>query len=92
MRIGRTIYFLTGATVGYLAGSAAGRERYDAIVARLRALADEMGVPDLGTRLADRGTEVAHATTDTAGDLIDAAAQKATAVVEDISPAHKTNA
>ncbi|MDO9484714.1 MAG: hypothetical protein Q7K25_01425 [Actinomycetota bacterium] len=91
MKIQRIIYFAAGAAVGYLAGSAAGRERYDAIVSQLNSVADRAGVPDFGSRLADRTVDVARTATDAAGDLIDAAADKATGTVEDITKPKKAS-
>jgi len=85
MNIQRTMYFIAGAAIGYLAGAAAGRERYDAIVSQLGNMAAQAGVPEFGSRLADRSADVARAATDTAGDLVDAAADKATSTVEDLS-------
>lgn len=79
------MYFAAGAAIGYLAGAAAGRERYDAIVNQLHNVAAHAGVPEFGSRLADRSADVARAATDTAGDLVDAAADKATSTVEDLS-------
>ena len=85
MNIQRTMYFIAGAAIGYLAGAAAGRERYDAIVSQLGNIAAQAGVPEFGSRLVDRSADVARAATDTAGDLVDAAADKATSTVEDLS-------
>lgn len=91
MRIRASIIFAAGLAIGYLAGSAAGRERYDAIMGELGSLAEQVGMTDLGARLGDRGTELARTATDTAGDLVDAAADKATSAVEDLGNAKGTS-
>jgi len=91
MRIRAGIIFVAGAAVGYLAGSAAGRERYDAIMSQLASLAEQVGIADLGARLGDRGTGLARTAADTAGDLVEVAADKATSAVEDLGNAKGTS-
>lgn len=85
MKYRRAIYFASGAVLGYLAGAAAGRERFDAIMDKLSGAADQAGLPEFGTKLAERGADVARTASVAAGDLIDAAADKATSTVEDVS-------
>ena len=97
MKIRRFVYFVTGAAIGYVVGAAAGRERYEAIVGQVSQVANSVGVPEFGSRLADRGAEVARSATDAAsdivdkaadkaGDFVDAAADKATGTIEDTNP------
>ncbi|MDP2014076.1 MAG: hypothetical protein Q8L05_07615 [Actinomycetota bacterium] len=90
MKIQRTIYFVAGAAVGYLAGAAAGRERYEAIMSHMSQFAQQAGVPEFGSRLADRTVDVARTATDAAGDLIDTAADKATGTVEEVTKQKKS--
>ncbi len=88
----RTMYFIVGAAVGYVAGAAAGRERYDAIMGQLSRVSQQAGVPEFGSRLADRTVDVARTATDAAGDLVDAAADKATGTVEEVTKPKKSGA
>ncbi len=101
MKIRRAIYFVAGVAVGYVAGSAAGRERYEAIVGHVSGVASKAGLPEFGTKVADRSVDVARSATDAAGtivdvaadkagDLVDAAADKVTGTVEEVSKSKKS--
>lgn len=90
MNIKRTVYFVAGVAVGYVAGAAAGRERYEAIMSQLSRVSQQAGVPEFGARLADRSADVARTATDAAGDLVDAAADKATGTVAEVTKSKKS--
>ncbi len=78
MKLRTPLVLGVGVVIGYLAGSAAGRERYDKIVTAARRLASDAGLDSLGEHVGERGLDVAQATTDAASGLVDAAADKVT--------------
>ena len=83
----RLVYLAAGFTIGYVVGSAAGRERYDVIVGKTKDLLGAARESELGTHLEDNASHLAEATTQAASDLADAATAKATSKVNDISDA-----
>jgi hypothetical protein len=80
MKIKRLIVFTSGLSLGYLAGTAAGRERFDQIRSGAAALAADLGLAQVGEHLRLRSGEAARASLDRAAesacDGIDAAAGK----------------
>lgn len=66
MNLRRIIVFSTGMAVGYVAGSAAGRERYDQISEVVAGVATDLGLPGVGERLRARTGDVARAAADMA--------------------------
>jgi hypothetical protein len=76
MKLTRLFVFSSGLVIGYLAGTAAGRERYDQMTDTAAGLASDIGLKNLGDRLAQRSGDVARATTHAATDFVDATADK----------------
>jgi hypothetical protein len=71
----KVLWLATGAAVGYVVGTKAGRERYDRIMVAAREWADKPGVTEAVKRVSDlagRGKDAATAKLPTATD--DAAA------------------
>lgn len=89
MKITRLFVFSSGLAIGYLAGSAAGRERYTQITDTAAGLASDLGLKGFGDRLAQRSGDVARATTNAASDLVDSTADKMT---ETVAPAEHHSA
>jgi hypothetical protein len=66
MKIKRFIVFSSGLTIGYLAGTAAGRERFEQIRSGAAAMASDLGLTRVSQHLRLRSGEVAHASVDLA--------------------------
>jgi hypothetical protein len=85
MKIKRVIVFTTGLTIGYLAGTSAGRERYDRIKSGAAAVAADLGLARVSQHLRDRSGEIVRASVDraaeTACDGIDVTADKLEALL-----------
>ena len=60
MKLKRAIVFGSGLVVGYLAGSAAGRQRFDQIVGATAGLAADMGYPKVAAQLSRRERVAPH--------------------------------
>ncbi len=78
MKATRLVVFGTGLVIGYLAGSAAGRERYDQITGAASKLASDLGFAGLADQLAQRSGDVARATTSATRDVVDNTADRLT--------------
>ena len=68
MKVKRLIVFTTGLTVGYIAGTAAGRERFEQITAGSASLAADLGLARVSERLRRRAGEVVRASVDRASE------------------------
>jgi hypothetical protein len=68
MKIKRFIVFTGGLTVGYLAGTAAGRERFEQIKTGTAAVAADLGLARVSAHLRLRSGEVARASVERAAD------------------------
>lgn len=66
MKFRRIIVFSSGFAVGYLAGSAAGRERFEQISQRAAGIAEHLGLPGVSERLRERASDVARSSADLA--------------------------
>lgn len=80
MKTRRALTFASGLAVGYLAGSAAGRERYEQITSAASGLADRIGAKDASKRVRSHTADVVRATADQAvavsRDAVDTTADK----------------
>ena len=55
----RTVLVLgSGVAIGYLAGTAAGRQRFDQLVGAAAGLAADLGYPEFGAQLSRRSGDV----------------------------------
>lgn len=85
MKIKRFVVFTSGLTIGYLAGAAAGRERFDQIRSGAAAVAADLGLTRVSQHLRLRSGEVACASVDLAAettcDGIDATADRLEALL-----------
>jgi hypothetical protein len=68
MKIKRFIVFSSGLAIGYLAGTAAGRERFEQIRAGAAAMASDLGLTRVSEQLRLRSAEVARASVDLAAE------------------------
>lgn len=68
MKIKRVIVFTTGLTIGYLAGTSAGRERYDRITSGAAAVAADLGLARVSQHLRERSSEIVRASVDRAAE------------------------
>jgi hypothetical protein len=91
MKLTRLLVFSAGLAVGYVAGTAAGRERFDKMTQSASGLASDLGLKDLSERLAQRSTEVARATAQAAEGMVDTAADKVTNSVSAAEQEHVTS-
>ncbi len=66
MKVKRVIVFTTGVAVGYVAGAAAGRQRYEQIVHSAQRVASETGLVSARDRLGNRTGDIAQAAADEA--------------------------
>ena len=66
MKTRRTLTFASGLAIGYLAGSAAGRERYEQITSAAAGLADRIGAKDASRRVRSHTRDVVRASADQA--------------------------
>lgn len=66
MKIKRFIVFSSGLAIGYLAGTAAGRERFEQIRSGAAAVASDLGLTRVSEQLRLRSAEVARASVDLA--------------------------
>ncbi len=66
MKFRRIIVFSSGLAVGYLAGSAAGRERFEQISQTVAGVAEDLGLPGVSDRLRERASGVARSSADLA--------------------------
>jgi hypothetical protein len=66
MKIRRAFTFASGLAVGYVAGSAAGRERYEQISSAASGFADRIGAKDASRRISSRTRDVVRSTADQA--------------------------
>lgn len=62
----RKLVFAAGAAVGYVLGTRAGREKYDAIMAQVRGVKQRPEVQDAVATVKQQATEVSHKAVDTA--------------------------
>ena len=76
MKVTRLVVFGSGLAIGYLAGSAAGRERYDQLSAAAAGLASDLGLSGLADQLAQRSADVARATTSATSEVVDNTADR----------------
>jgi hypothetical protein len=85
MKIKRFIVFTGGLTIGYLAGSAAGRERFEQIRSGAAAMASDLGLTRVSQQLRLRSGDLARASVDvvaeTTCDGIDNAADRLEALL-----------
>jgi len=85
MKIKRVIVFTSGLTIGYLAGTAAGRERFEQIRSGAAAVASDLGLTRVSQHLRLRSGEVARASVDVAAEStcggIDTAADRLEALL-----------
>jgi hypothetical protein len=68
MKFKRFIVFTTGLTVGYIAGTAAGRERFEQITAGSAAIAADLGLTRVSEHLRQRAGKVVRASVDRAAE------------------------
>jgi hypothetical protein len=68
MKIKRVIVFSSGLAIGYLAGTAAGRERFEQIRSGAAAVASDLGLTRVSEHLRLRSAEVARASVDLAAE------------------------
>jgi hypothetical protein len=58
MKLRRLFVFGSGLAIGYLAGSAAGRQRFDQIIGAAAGLAADMGYPEVAAQITRRSGDV----------------------------------
>jgi hypothetical protein len=76
------VTFFTGAAVGYVFGTKAGRERYEQIKRASKKLADNPRVQDAAGKLQVKASELAVTAKDKAGEMAGAAKDKAGVVAD----------
>jgi hypothetical protein len=85
MKTKRFIVFTSGLAIGYLAGTAAGRERFEQIRSGTAAVASDLGLTRVSQHLRLRSGDVARASvdvvTETTCDGIDTAADRVEALL-----------
>ena len=74
-KLGRTAWFVLGASVGYVAGARAGRERYEQIVRQGRSAAGQLGITSakdrIGGSVRGAATEVKDTATARSREVLD---------------------
>jgi len=82
MKFKRVVVFTTGVAVGYVAGSAAGRQRYEQIVDAAQRMASETGLVSAKERLGSRTGDIARTAAEEAANASRGVVQKATDTVD----------
>jgi hypothetical protein len=90
MKIKRIIVFSGGLAIGYLAGTAAGRERFEQMRSGAAAVASDLGLTRVSEQLRLRSAEVARASVDLAAETtcqgIDITADRLEALLSSSGP------
>ncbi len=82
MKVKRVVVFTAGVAVGYVAGSAAGRQRYEQIVDGAHRVASETGLVSAKDRLSSRTGDIARAAAEEAASASRGVVESATDTVD----------
>jgi len=82
MKFKRVVVFTSGVAVGYVAGSAAGRQRYEQIVEAAQRVASETGLMAAKERLGSRTGDIARTAAEEAASASRGVVEKATDSVD----------